>query len=62
MVEKISREDIVKEIEKEKELVRTFCHGLFHPDQANQKEFTRWLRNVVISHLDNLKKRLMGSV
>jgi len=60
-MEKISREDIIKEIEMEKKLVEIFCHGLVHPDQANQKEFTRWLRNVVIFHLDNLKKRLVGS-
>ena len=51
---------VMKEIEREKEIVEVACRGLVHPDQADRKEFTRWLRDVVIFHLDDLKKRLVS--
>lgn len=53
------KKNIIEKIENEKELVKTICIGLVHPDQANQKEFTKWLQNTVIFHLENLKKNLL---
>lgn len=50
---------VIKEIEVEKEIVRRSCIGLVHPDPSNQQEFTRWLQDIVIFHLNNLEKRLM---
>jgi len=43
---------------EEKEFVRTFCIGSVHPDQTNQKEFTKWLQDVVLFHLNDFKKKL----
>jgi len=54
-----SMESIIKEIEVEKEIVRRTCIGLVHPDPSNQQEFTRWLQDTVIFHLNNLEKQLM---
>jgi hypothetical protein len=47
---------------EEKEFVRTFCIGLVHPDQSKQKEFTKWLQDTVMFHLDDFKKKLRGSI
>ena len=48
---------IKEEIEKEKKIVRMVCLGSVHPDQNNQEEFTKWLQDVVIFHLNNLERR-----
>ena len=48
----------LEKIETEKQLVEVACHGFIHPDQADQKKFSRWLKDVVIFHLNNLKRRI----
>jgi hypothetical protein len=52
------RNKFVKEIENEKHIVKLMCVGLMHPDQRQQEDFTRWLQNTVIFHLNNLKRRI----
>lgn len=53
--------DIIEEIENEKKIVEVACQGMVHPDQADQKKFSRWLKDTVIFHLDNLSHRLERS-
>ncbi len=53
----MKKEEFTKLIDEEKKIVKDVCLGLVHPSQENQKEFTEWLQNTVIFHLENLKKR-----
>jgi len=55
----MENKDFEKLIDEEKEIVKVVCLGLSHPPQENQKDFTEWLQNTVIFHLENLKKRIL---
>lgn len=53
----MKKEEFTKLIDEEKEIVKKVCLGLAHPSQENQKDFTEWLQNTVIFHLENLKQK-----
>jgi len=52
------RQKTIEMIDKEKDIVKVCCLGLVHPDQTNQEEFTKWLQDTVIFHLEDLKKKV----
>jgi len=47
-------------IDGEIEIVRRVCLGLVHPKDQNQEEFTKWLQDTVIFHINNLRARLFS--
>jgi len=55
---KQERQKTIEMIDKEKDIVKVCCLGLVHPDQTNQEEFTKWLQDTVIFHLEDLKRRV----
>ena len=57
-INEMEKKEFTKLIDEEKKIVKDVCLGLVHPSQENQKEFTEWLQNTVIFHLENLKKRI----
>ena len=55
---KQERQKTIEMIDKEKDIVKVCCLGLVHPDQTNQEEFTKWLQDTVIFHLEDLRKKV----
>ncbi len=55
------RKKVESKIDDEITTVKACCIGLVHPDQNDQKRFTSWLQDVVIFHLNNLRKNLPES-
>lgn len=54
----MEKEDFIKLIDEEKEVVMMVCLGLVHPKGEDQKEFTEWLQKTVLFHLENLKRKV----
>jgi len=52
------RERIKKLIDDEKLLVNKVCLGLVHPPQEEHKEFTKWLQDSVIFHINQIKHKI----